>query len=74
MKKSAFTFAGLSTGLQVVMAEVMIYLHRITFAVLLIAWLLTRLLSLLVVRAIRRLDGGGFFAFMGIATLRSGML
>jgi len=58
MKESVFTFEALSVGFQNMLAEIMLYLPRIAFAVLLllVGWLLARLLSLLVVRAIRRLD------------------
>lgn len=58
MNEPVFTFDALSTGFQTVLAETMLYLPRIAYAVmlLLIGWLVARLMSYLLVRTIRRLD------------------
>ena len=58
MKESTFTLEGLATGLQNMGSHVLAYLPRIAAAalVLVFGWLLARVLRLLVVRAVGRLD------------------
>lgn len=58
MKESVFTFEALSVGFQTMLAETMLYLPRIASAILLllIGWAVARLMSHMLVRAIRRLD------------------
>lgn len=58
MKESASTLEGLVAGFQSMMAEVLAYLPRVAAAVLILVlgWLMARLLRLVVVRAIGRLD------------------
>jgi len=58
MNESVFTFEALTKGFQNISAEMMTYLPRIAFAMMLLVfgWLLARLLSYLVVRTFRRLD------------------
>jgi len=58
MKDSAFTLEGLATAFQNITVQVLDYLPRVAAAVfvMILGWLLARLLRLLIVRAIGRLD------------------
>ncbi len=59
MNDSVSLFEELTTGFQPLVSQVIVYLPKIAVAllILLFGWLLARVLSLLIVRAIARLDG-----------------
>jgi small-conductance mechanosensitive channel len=58
MNESASTLQGLTEGLQAMLAQVLAYLPKVAVAVLVLVlgWLLARMVRLLVVRAIGRMD------------------